>query len=144
MSNEIINQNYKHSDITGKVIGCAMKVHVALGNGFQEVVYQRCLAIEMTEAGIEFAREEERILYYKGYEVGTRRADFIINDSVMVELKSAPELTDAHLSQALNYLQAYKLETGLLINFGSRSLQYKRVTNERRLARESQQSAPSK
>ena len=136
MSKEFVNENYKYSDITGKIIGCAMQVHREIGCGFQEVVYQRCLAIEMKEAGIEFAREQERTLYYKDYDVGTRRADFIIDDKIMVELKCTPELTDAHLSQALNYLQVYRMEAGLLINFGGRSLQYKRITNEKRLARE--------
>lgn len=117
-----------------------MKVHSAMGNGFQEVVYQRCMAIEMNNQNLQFAREQEKTLFYEGIDVGTRRVDFFVEDVIMLELKSVPELTDAHLSQILNYLQAYKVETGLLINFGARSLQYKRVTNERKLAIESTKS----
>jgi GxxExxY protein len=131
---EIVNDKYKHSDLTGKIIGCAMKVHGTLGNGFQEVIYQRCLAIEMERQGLGYARELEMTIYYEGIDVGTRRVDFLVEDKIMVELKAITNLEDVHLAQALNYLEAYKLETGLLINFGSRSLQFKRVTNEQKLA----------
>jgi GxxExxY protein len=131
---EIVNEKYKHSDVTGKIIGCAMKVHSTLGNGFQEVIYQRCLAIEMEKQGLGFARELEMQIYYEGIEVGTRRVDFLVEDKIMLELKALSRLEDVHLAQALNYLEAYKLETGLLVNFGARSLEFKRVTNERKLA----------
>jgi GxxExxY protein len=133
---EIVNPKYKYSDITGQIIGCAMKVHATLGNGFQEVIYQRCLAIELSKANLLFARELEMTIYYDGIDVGTRRVDFLIEDKIMVELKALSQLEDAHLTQALNYLEAYKLETGLLINFGAKSLQVKRVTNEHKLARQ--------
>ena len=137
---EIVNEKYKHSDVTGKIIGCAMKVHSTLGNGFQEVIYQRCLAIEMEKQGLVFARELEMTIYYEGIEVGMRRVDFLVDNKIMVELKALSKLEDVHLAQALNYLEAYKLETGLLINFGARSLEFKRVTNERKLAQQSTKS----
>jgi GxxExxY protein len=133
---EIVNNTYKHSDLTGKIIGCAMKVHRAIGNGFQEVIYQRCMAIEMQKQGLLFSRELEMTIYYDGVEVGTRRVDFLVADLIMVELKAIGKLDDIHLAQGLNYLEAYKLETGLLINFGSKSLEYKRITNEYKLARQ--------
>ncbi|MBU0577995.1 GxxExxY protein [Patescibacteria group bacterium] len=122
-------QRYKYSDITKKIIGAAMKVHSDLGNGFQEVVYQRALALEFTEYGLSYSREHEMSICYRGYTVGTRRVDFLIEGCIMVELKAITEIEDVHLAQAINYLEAYNLETGLLINFGSRSLQFKRVAN---------------
>ncbi len=130
---EIINNEYKNSDLTGKIIGCAMKVHTALGSGFQEVIYQRSLAIEMHKQGLPFARELEMTIYYDDIEVGKRKVDFLVNALVMVELKATSKLDDNHLAQALNYLEAYKLGTGLLINFGSKSLEFKRVSNEYKL-----------
>ena len=114
-------------DLTYKVIGCAMKIHNTLGNGFQEVIYQRCLAIELKKQGIQFLREEEMPIYYDDIEVGTRRADFIVENSVLIELKAIIKLDDVHLAQGLNYLEAYKIEKGLLINFGSASLEVKRL-----------------
>jgi GxxExxY protein len=121
----------KYEDITEKIIGCAMKVHSALGNGFQEVIYQRSMGIEMEEQGLKFARELEMPIFYKGIEVGTRRADFLVEDKVSVELKAVTRLEDVHLAQALNYLEAYNLEVGLLINFGARSLEFKRLLNKK-------------
>ncbi|MEO6668908.1 MAG: GxxExxY protein [Ferruginibacter sp.] len=131
---EIVNEKYKYSDLTGKIIGCAMKVHSELGNGFQEVIYQRSLTLEMKKQGLAFNREMEMIIYYCGEEVGNRRVDFLVENKIMVELKAVAKLEDVHLSQALNYLEAYKLDTGLLINFGSKSLEFKRVTNEKKRA----------
>ncbi len=122
-----IDKKYKHSNLTAKIIGCAMEVHKALGNGFQEVIYQRALAIEFGLQGIEFQREFEMDLFYKGIQIGTRRVDFFVHDVVMVELKAVIKLEDVHLAQAINYLEAYNREVGLLINFGSKSLQFKRV-----------------
>ena len=116
-------------EITFKIIGCAMKVHNTLGNGFQEVIYQRCLAIELRKAGLDFVREKEQTIFYEGEEVGSRRADFIVNGNIIVELKALINLEDVHLAQAKNYVVAYDLPTGLLINFGSISLQYKKVFN---------------
>lgn len=116
-------------EITYKVIGCAMKVHNTLGNGFQEVIYQRCLSIEMQKAGLSFGREIEQPIFYEGIDVGTRRADFIVEDKVIVELKAVINLEDVHLAQAKNYVVAYDFPVGLLINFGSTSLQYKKVFN---------------
>ncbi len=113
--------------ITHKIIGCAMNVHNIMGNGFQEVIYQRCLAIEMLDQGLSFEREKEIPLYYKGVEVGSRRVDFLVENKVLVELKAIIKLEDVHLAQGLNYLQAYNLPIGLLINFGGRHLEFKRL-----------------
>jgi GxxExxY protein len=119
----------KYGDITEKIIGASFEVHTFLGNGFQEVIYQRALAYEMLEAGLEFAREIEQEIYYKDLPepIGTRRADFVVEGKVLVELKALVLLEDVHLAQALNYLKAYKLEVGLLINFGAKSLEFKRL-----------------
>lgn len=114
-------------ELTYKIIGCAMKIHNTLGNGFQEVIYQRCLAIELEKAGLEFLREQEMPIFYDEIQVGTRRADFIVAGEVMVELKAIIKLEEVQLAQALNYLTAYQIERGLLINFGSTSLEVKRL-----------------
>ena len=114
-------------ELTYKIIGCAMKVHNILGNGFQEVIYQRCLAIELDKIGLEFLREEEMPIYYDSIQVGTRRADFIIASQVLVELKAMVKLEDVHLAQGLNYLTASQIDKGLLINFGATSLEVKRL-----------------
>ena len=127
----MINEQYKYSELTSKIIGCAMKVHSALGNGFQEVIYQRAMVIEMSDEGIGFSREHEMPVYYKGQQIGTRRVDFLVEGIVSLELKAVIQLEDVHLAQAINYLEAYDLEIGLLINFGSRSLQFKRVQNKK-------------
>lgn len=108
-----------------------MKVHSKLGNGFQEVIYQRCLAIELRRAEINFGREIEQNIYYDDIEVGTRRADFIVENKIIVEIKAVINLEDVHLAQAKNYVVAYDFPVGLLINFGSSSLQYKKVFNPR-------------
>lgn len=113
--------------ITYKIIGCAMKVHSALGNGFQEVIYQRALAIEFRNNGLSFERELEVPIYYSDEHIGTRRVDFMVENSIMVELKALTQIEDIHLAQGLNYLVAYKLDKGLLINFGSKSLEVKRL-----------------
>ena len=120
-------EQYLHSELTGRIIGCAMEVHKVLGNGFQEVIYQRALEIEMTQQGLSFSREHEMEISYKGIKIGSRRVDFFVENKVMVEIKALIQLEDVHLAQAINYLEAYGLEVGLLLNFGSRSLQFKRV-----------------
>jgi len=129
----MIKGEYKYSAMTEKIIGCAMKVHNTLGNGFQEMIYQRALAKELGKAGIDFAREVEMPIHYDGEEIGTRRADFLVDGKILVELKALTSLEDVHIAQGLNYLEAYKLEIGLLINFGSKRLEFKRLTNERKL-----------
>ena len=121
------NEPYLHSDLTGKIIGCAMEVHNTLGNGFQEVIYQRALEIEMAQQDLSASREHEMDIFYKGIKIGNRRVDFFVEEKVMVEIKAVIQLEDVHLAQAINYLEAYGLEVGLLLNFGSRSLQFKRV-----------------
>ena len=119
----------KYQDITEKIIGASFEVHNFLGNGFQEVIYQRALAWEMRQAGLEFAREIEQHIYYKGLPepIGTRRADFVVEGKVLAELKAVAQLEAVHLAQALNYLKAYRLEVGLLINFGAKSLEFRRL-----------------
>jgi len=119
----------ERDELTYKVIGCAMKVHNTLGNGFQELIYQRCLGIELAKAGVSFTREQEHTIFYDGIDVGTRRADFVVEDRLTVELKAIINLEDVHLAQAKNYTVAYDFPLGLLINFGSQSLQYKLIFN---------------
>jgi GxxExxY protein len=122
----------KYSEITRQIIGAAMEVHSYMGNGFQEVVYQRCLAIEFKERGINFLREHSMPLYFKDNRVGTRRVDFIVDENILVELKAISVLDDDHRAQILNYLTAYKLEVGLLLNFGTKSLQFERFINTKK------------
>lgn len=119
----------KYEELTHKIIGCAMKVHNTLGSGFQEVIYQRALAIEMHKQGVAFQREMEMDIFYEGYKIGTRRVDFFVENTIMLELKALSQLEDVHLAQAMNYCQAYNLPIGLLINFGGKSLEFKRVYN---------------
>ena len=114
----MINEKYKYSELTSKIIGCAMTVHSALGNGFQEVIYQRALVIEFADNGILFSREHEMPIFYKQQQIGTRRVDFLVEGVVSVEIKAVIELQDVHFAQAINYLEAYDLEVGLLIIFG--------------------------
>ena len=121
----------KYSEITRQIIGCAMNVHNELGNGFQEVIYQRALAIEFDLNSIAYEREKEMRIYYKGEDIGRRRVDFFVTDKIMVELKAVIRLEDVHLAQAMNYCEAYKTEIGLLINFGAKSLEFKRVHNNK-------------
>ncbi|UYZ60430.1 GxxExxY protein [Hymenobacter latericus] len=116
----------RFNPITHRIIGCAMAVHQKLGNGFPENIYQRCLAIELEENGLAFQREVALPIFYKGQEVGARRVDFLIEENVLVELKASKELTQVHFAQTINYLEAYRLEVGLLINFGEASLRFKR------------------
>ena len=119
-------------ELTYKIIGCAMKVHNILGNGFQEVIYQRALAIEFERAGIVFGREVDHPIFYQDIEIGTRRADFIVESHIVVELKALIALEDVHIAQAKNYVVAYDFEIGLLINFGAQSLEYKRLFNPKK------------
>ena len=116
---------------TQQIIGCAMEVHKQLGPGFQEVIYQRCLALEFSATGLRFGREIEYPIYYKGRKVGTRRADFIVDSRIVVELKALTALEDVHLVQAKNYVRAYNLEIGLLINFGANRLEFKRLFSQK-------------
>ena len=120
-----------HEDITHRIIGAAMKVHSALGNGFQEVIYQRALAIELAFQDLNFEREKEMEIFYRDQQIGTRRVDFFVEGCVMVEIKALIKLEDVHLAQAINYLEAYHMQVGLLLNFGARSLEYKRVHNNK-------------
>jgi GxxExxY protein len=125
----MIKEQYPDSELTGKIIGCAMEVHKILGNGFQEVIYQRAMAIEMEKQGLGFQREMEMSIFYEGIDIGTRRVDFFVGENIMVELKALIKLEEVHLAQAMNYCQAYNLPIGLLINFGAKSLEFKRVYN---------------
>ncbi|MBI9056075.1 MAG: GxxExxY protein [Bacteroidales bacterium] len=119
------------NELTHKIIGCAMEVHKALGNGFQEVIYQRALAIEFSFQALEFEREKEMGLFYRDYDIGTRRVDFFVEELVMVEIKAIEKLENVHKAQAINYCEAYNIADGLLINFGGQSLDFKRVYNKK-------------
>lgn len=122
-----VKEEYKFSEITGRIIKCAYAVHSYLGNGFQEVIYQRALRIELEQEGLAFGREVEMPIFYKGTEIGLRRVDFFVEDKILVELKAVIRLEDVHLAQAINYLEAFNKEVGLLINFGAKSCEIKRV-----------------
>jgi len=127
----MIKEEFKYSEITSRIIGCAIIVHTELGNGFQEVIYQRALEIEMTITGLNFKREFEMPIFYRNQHIGTRRVDFLVEDVISVELKAITKLEDVYFAQAINYLEAYNLEIGLLINFGEQSLVVKRLTNKK-------------
>lgn len=126
-----IKTEYKYSELTSRIIGCALEVHKHLGNGFQEVIYQRALAYEFELNGLQFHREFDMPVFYKEIQVGLRRVDFLVENVISVEIKAIIKLEDVHLAQAINYLEAYNLEIGLLINFGERSLNFKRLTNKK-------------
>ena len=126
MDETYINTKYYKSDITGRIIKCAQKVHKILGNGFQEVIYQRALEIEFATEGLSFEREKEMNIMYEEILIGTRRVDFLVDGDIMVELKALTRLEDVNVAQLINYIEAYKVTIGLLINFGSKSLELKR------------------
>ncbi len=125
----VVKEEFKYSEITFKVLASAFEVHKILGNGFQELIYQRALAEEMSLRNLSFQREFEMSIFYKENHIGTRRVDFLIENVISVELKAIIKLEDVHLAQAINYLEAYNLEIGMLINFGAKSLEYKRLIN---------------
>jgi GxxExxY protein len=122
---------YKFSDITEKIIKACMVVHSTLGNGFQEVIYQRALAIEFELLGINFQREFCMPIYYRDKHIGERRVDFLVEEKISVEIKALSKLENVHLAQGINYLEAYNLEVGMLINFGANSLEWKRLFNKK-------------
>ncbi|MFH1670259.1 MAG: GxxExxY protein [Patescibacteria group bacterium] len=121
--------DFQFTKTTRHIIGCAMKVHNELGNGFQEIIYQRALAREMVTEDLEFVRELPMTIMYKGEDIGERRADFVVENKIMVELKAITKIENVHFAQAINYLEAYKLEVGLLINFGAKRLEFRRFAN---------------
>ncbi len=121
----------KYEEITRRIIAAAMKVHSSLGNGFQEVIYQRAMEIEMPYENLLFKREMEMPIYYRDLQIGTRRVDFFIEELIMTELKALIKLEDVHIAQAMNYLEAYNMEIGLLINFGAKSLEFHRLANKK-------------
>ena len=124
-------EEYKHSELTGMIIGCAMKVHRVIGPGFPEIIYMRCLMIELKKSGLNFETEVERDIFYDGIKVGSRRLDLIVENKVIVELKAVTEVEPLFYNQIINYLKIFKIEIGLLINFGNISLQYRRFANSR-------------
>ena len=128
---DIINEKYKYSELTGKIIGCSMEVHKLLGNGFLEVIYQRALEEEFIIQRVSFLRDFEMRIFYKEKLVGTRRLDFLVGNTISLEIKAVVKLEDVHLNQAINYLEAYNLEVGMLINFGAKSLEFKRLINSK-------------
>jgi GxxExxY protein len=127
----MVKEEYKYSDITEKIIGCALKVHQRMRSGYPELIYHRCLVIEFERASLPFLTEIELPIFYEEIQVGKRRVDFLIENKVVIEIKAVSELTDIHLAQALNYLEALNLEVGLLMNFGSKSLEVKRLINNK-------------
>ena len=127
----MVNDKYKYSELTGRIIGCAMEVHNALGNGFQEVIYQRALEYEMKLQNLMFAREFEMDIFYKDQHIGARRVNFLVENKISVEIKALIKLEPVHLAQAINYLEAYNLEIGMLINFGSMKLEFHRLENKK-------------
>ena len=118
---------FKYQELTHKIIGCAMVVHSKFGPGYMEVVYQRSLAVEFDEQDLMFARELSIDMHYKDKKVGARRVDFLVEDKVLVEIKAVSQLENVHLAQAKNYLEAFNMDVGLLINFGSTKLQFNRL-----------------
>lgn len=132
MSGQYVKEEYKDSDLTARIKKCAYSVHSYLGNGFQEVIYQRALKIEMDTEKLNFGREVEMPIFYKGIDIGTRRVDFFMENKILVEIKAVIKLEDVHLAQAINYLEAFNKETGLLINFGAKSCEVKRVQKKKR------------
>jgi GxxExxY protein len=139
----MIDEKYKYSELTSTIIGCAITVHKTLGNGFQEVIYQRALEIEMSLSGLSFKREFEMPIFYRDQQIGTRRVDFLVDDVISVELKAITSIEAVHFAQAINYLEAYNLEIGLLINFGETSLNFKRLTNKKFKSSQSNESRKS-
>ena len=126
MMEKYVNEKYYKSGITGKIIKCAQKVHAFLGNGFQEVIYQRALEIEFSREGLKFEREKEMDIFYEGALIGNRRVDFLVDGDIMVELKALTKLEEVNVAQLINYIEAYKVKIGLLINFGAKSLEIRR------------------
>jgi GxxExxY protein len=133
MDKPLCVMNYMYADVTEKIIGASMKIHRYLGNGFQEVIYQRCLEIELKNLGLNFEREKNQSIFYEGIAVGTRRVDFLVEEKIFIELKAITQLENVHLAQAINYLEAFELEVGLLINFGATSLQFRRLQNKHKV-----------
>ena len=127
----IVNPDYKYSDITGRIIGCAIEVHKVLGPGFQEKIYQRSLAIEMGKQKLSYIQEYDNNVFYKNEFVGNRRSDFLVEREISVELKAVKMMDDGDLNQAINYLEVFNIEIGLLINFGAKSLEFRRLINSK-------------
>ena len=123
--------DFKYGDITEKIIGAAFRVHGTLGNGFQEVIYQRAMELELSAGHLNFVREFEMPIYYMDQVIGTRRVDFLVDSKISVELKAVTKMEDVHIAQAINYLEAYNLEIGLLLNFGAKRLEFNRFTNKK-------------
>ncbi len=123
----------ENEELTHRIIGCAMKVHSTLGSGFPEVIYQRALVIEFEKQGLSNKREMVMDIFYDGIKIGNRRVDFFVENKIMIELKAVSQLDDSHLAQTLNYLEVYRLPIGLLINFGSKSLVFKRIFNTKHI-----------
>ena len=121
--------DFKHVDLTHMIIGCAMKVHRILGPGFQEIIYKRCLVIELEKSGLHCTCEIEKEILYEGANVGSRRLDLLVDDKVIVELKAVTAIEPLFRSQIINYLKVFKIEVGLLLNFGGTSLHFQRFVN---------------
>jgi GxxExxY protein len=130
-----MQEDFKYVDITRKIIGCAMNVHSYLGPGFYESIYQRCLVIELLESGLDCKSEVVKDIYYRGQFVGKRRLDILVEDKVLVELKAISVIDNCCFNKILNYLKVFKIDVGLLLNFGTPSLSYKRFANSKSSAK---------
>ena len=125
---EYNNKNFPYKKETYKIIGCAMEVHAELGDGFLESVYQEALSIVFDEKNIPYEQEKVLKIFFREKTLKKKfQADFYCYDNIIVETKATRELTNSDLSQVLNYLKATDKEIGLLINFGTKHLQYKRI-----------------
>jgi GxxExxY protein len=123
----------KYADITEKIIGCAMKVHSKMGPGYPEIIYARCLAIEFNKISLRYEKEKNLNVYYDEHIVGGRRVDFMVEEKIVVELKALAAFNDKDFVQALNYLESHRQEIALLLNFGAKSLQFKRIINNKNI-----------
>ena len=127
----MVKSEYKHSEVTETIIGCAMRVHNSLGKGFPEIIYQRAFFIELNKTSLVVEREVEQPVCYEDQIVGKRRVDFLINKTILVEIKAISELDNSCMNQILNYIEAFNLEIGLLLNFGKDRVEFKRYTNNK-------------
>jgi GxxExxY protein len=123
----MIKEEYKHSELTDKIIGVFIKVYNTLGWGFLEKVYENAMVFELTKNGLHVVSQKPIKVYYEGEQVGFYAADLHVNNSVIIELKAAESLCEEHEAQLLNYLKATDIEIGLLLNFGKKPQFKKKV-----------------
>ena len=120
-------QSYLFEDLSGKIIGAAIKVHRELGSAYEEKIYQRALYLEFQKAKLSFAREKEINIKYQGVTLGKKKLDFVVDNKIIIELKKSDEINNVHIAQVVSYLKTLGLQLGLILNFGLSKLQIKRV-----------------